>query len=135
MAGTYTSITMVAPDEAAAGSNVPVDITVKNISSMWYLFVMAALWVDGEYISLGALGTGLTLNPGETASVSVSFIMPSKDVVLTGETIVELDEDYTIIDDTVTKQVALSVAPPPPPPPPPAEPQFRGFAVKEYTRV
>ncbi|MBA7672287.1 hypothetical protein ES703_80462 [subsurface metagenome] len=116
MNGTYSDIGIVAPAEAATGSNVPVKLTVKNISQIPGLLVVAAFRFDDEYIPLGELGMGKTLYPGETASVQVSFTMPDKDVTLTGEVFVDFgDEEGVLLDDTVTKLVALTVAPPPPP--------------------
>jgi len=109
MAGTYSDIGIVAPAEAAAGSNVPVGLTVKNISQIPALLVVAALRFDGEYIPLGELGMGKILSPGETASAQVSFTMPGEDVTLTGIVFVDLGfgDEYIFLDDTVTKLVAL----------------------------
>ena len=120
-----SEISIVAPDNAEAGARVNVEVRIKNIAN----FTMDALpgfcRANGIRLFPGTLDELIkTLHPGETASWYDSFIMAESDVLLHVESWWE--NTYVLHkDDTAEKTITLEA---------PAEPQFRGFAVEEYTR-
>ena len=120
--GAYTEIVdIIAPSAAAFGDLVNVEVRVKNIGD--FAFYIA---VTGRYDE-----TVLTFSPdyaavdvGAIQSFTTSFTMPNKGVRVhawsfywTGEEWYQDDYDYV--------DIALEVS---------AEPEFRGFAVSEYTK-
>jgi len=111
-----------APLSAQAGDQVIVDVSVKNISGYEQYLSVTAIY-DSALIPFQF--DYLLVAPGETVIFRGWFTMPNKKVRATAGSWYWTGTEW-YLDDTMYIDIALGVIP--------SEPQFRGFAVKEYTR-
>lgn len=109
-----------APSQALAGDQVIVDVSIKNIStSDKYLSVTGQF----DSSSLPFQFDYLLVSPGQTVIFRGWFNMPSKSVKVTAWGWYWTGTEW-VLDDTVTKDISLSVL----------TPEFAGFGITEYNR-
>ena len=105
--GQYTDIVeLVAPSSAVAGSQVSVQVSIKNLSN-YTIYVTPVLTVSG---GVGE-GTYKTLVPGQTITWYFSFTMPNYGVKVTADSWCESYYFDWHKDDTVEKNITLASVP------------------------
>jgi len=110
-----------APTQSGAGEQVIVDVSVKNISSVNPYNLAVTAEFDSTEIPFQF--DYLLVSPGQTVVFRGNFTMPAKNVK------VQVWGWYWsgtqwVFDDTVTKDIALSIL----------MPEFSGFGITEYVK-
>ena len=135
----YSKISILAPSSAYHSDVVNFGIGIKNIITdlgiiAWRFRVEC--WAPDQMPESQVLFDEINIDVGDTKTYPLSFFMPNKDaqIFVWVERLLPYPAPYPSFtyDNAALKDVWLVVAPPPPPPP--AEPEFRGFALTEYTR-
>ena len=110
-----------APSQAAAGEQVIVDVSIKNLTKIDQYLAVTAVF-DSTNITFQF--DYLLVSPGQTVVMRGNFIMPAKNVKITAW---GFYWDFTkwVLDDTVTKNISLYVL----------TPEFASFGITEYSRV
>ncbi len=124
MTGTYSDIVeIVAPESAVAGGAVNVAVYIKNI---WtdYLHLYCVAVPDSESPFINWLDAWV--GPGETYVFNGSFVMPGKDVRINAYSYFEATDGNVYLDDSSSKDVALSVPP---------TPAISNFTIADYAKV
>lgn len=127
----YTRITITAPGSARHSNVVNFGIGIKNIID-WVPGLIAwefrvYCWAPDQMAENQVLYDQVVINVGAIKIYTLSFFMPNKDAEITVVTQhLWLDPLGWPWDNTAREIVSLAVAPP--------LPQFRGFALTEYTR-
>jgi len=114
----YSEISIVAPDSARAGSVVNVEVRIRNLQD-YTIYAIPVIDIDGGRDE----GSYETIVPGQTRSWYFQFTMPTRSVPVAAESWCE-DTFEWHPDDTAQKTITLEAL----------EPEFRSFAVKEYTK-
>lgn len=122
--GAYTDIVdIIAPAGAAYGDLVTIEVKVKNLAD-YPIYISVTGQYDGvdtpfspDYATVGA---------GATYSFTSSFTMPNNDVRVRVWSWYWPPMDVWYQDDYGFVDIALEIVP--------TTPEFRGFAVTEYTR-
>ncbi len=109
MTGTYTEITITAPDSAEAGSTVNVTVTIKNITE-YTVYVIPVLDINGSITE----GSYETITPGESFSWYFGFTMPTTNTTLIVsswlETYnVEWQQDYSVQHTVLATGAGVSI--------------------------
>ena len=118
----YADIIKVdAPSSAAAGDQVIVDVSVKNISGSDQYIAVTGVF---DSTSIPFQFDYLLMSPGETVIFRGTFTMPNKGVRITAWGWY-WDGSQWVHDDTMTFDIALSAL----------QPQFRGFGVRDYSKI
>ncbi len=120
-------VDVAAPDQAIAGAQVGVSVTIKNLASVPVgIMVVAALeygvtpWPDVIFPSDWA-----NVDPGETGEFSGYFYMPDRAVTIHAYSYYYGDDGGWHFDDEKTKSVAAAVA----------AAQISGFTIADFKKV
>jgi len=123
-----SDITINAPDSAKAGDFIGASVWVKNSASYECAFHVVT-FLNGALEDDSGI---VFLSPGQKTNTPIYFEMPAFDATIDVEVYgVVFDPALPPdewLDNAAGHVVSLAAAPPPP------EPQFRGFAVKEYKK-
>ena len=119
MTGKYTEIVeIVAPDKAAAGQVVSVEVKIKNTwTSQVHIYCVAVLDSATRFIDW----QDAWVAPGQIQSFYGSFIMPSN-VTINGFSYYEAVDGLIYFDDEKSKVVTLTEL----------VPAFSEFAISDY---
>ncbi|GAI13246.1 unnamed protein product, partial [marine sediment metagenome] len=109
MAGTYTDISIVAPDDAQVGDTVNVEARIKNLWDGTINLTATMGRADDTVLRFGAIHK--FVRAGETESWYDSFIMTCKGVVVSVESWYKAEDGNWYSDDRAEKVVALQTPP------------------------
>jgi len=110
-----------APASAVEGEQIIVDVSLKNISSPDRYLAVTAVF---DSISIPFQFDYLLVSPGQTVIFRGWFTMPSRNIKVTAWGWYWTGTEW-LLDDTVTKNISLSVL----------TPEFANFGISEYMRV
>lgn len=110
-----------APSEASQGEQIIVDVSIKNITKIDQTLAVTAIF---DSTDIPFQFDYLLVAPGQTVVMRGTFIMPTKNVKITAW---GWYWDFTkwVLDDTLTKNIALYVL----------APEFAGFGITQYNKV
>ena len=120
MTGNYTEIVeIIAPDKAAAGEVVNVEVRIKNTwSANVHIYGVAVL--DSATRVIDWLDAWVA--PGQIQSFNGTFVMPGQNVTITAYSYYEGVDGLIYFDDEKTKAVTLTEL----------APAFSEFAISDY---
>jgi len=101
--GTYTQISIDAPDSAEAGSWVPVTVNVKNLYHTGIYVTLVAKWGYTEFIRV----ENWVISAGHTLGFAGSFRMPSQSVTIHAECYYKGTDGKFYLDDQKDKEIRL----------------------------
>ena len=106
MTGNYTEIVeIVAPDKAAAGSLVSVEVRIKNTwSTNVHIYCVGVLDSQTRFIDW----PDAWVSPGQIQSFYGSFAMPSQNVIINAYSYYEAVDGLIYFDDQKSKAVGLT---------------------------
>ena len=111
MAGLYSDISIVAPNNAQAGDTVNVEARIRNLHDFAINLTATMGRVNGEVLRFGAIHK--VVGAGETESWYDSFIMPNSGVVVSVESWYLGTDGIWHSDDRAEIAIALEVEAPP----------------------
>lgn len=100
----YSEISIVAPSSASTGSQVEVEVRIKNLCD-YTIYATPVVNVNGDV----AEGSYETIVPGQTLSWPFNFTMPDTSVMVTAESWCEDTFEWQL-DATAQELISLAAA-------------------------